>query len=145
MLEYLQIIRIFGDKSMAQYHTEQRKKLHEFFCSHPHEYFTVKEIHSFLADQGISLSAIYRNLASMKEEGVVRCQINKDSRDLLYRFIDKEHCANSIHLTCMGCGKVFHMDAESERKMQAALSAAEGFNINKEKTVLYGTCKKCQA
>lgn len=126
------------------YNTEQRRILHRFFEEHPHEKFCVKDICSALSGADISVSAIYRNLADMKKEGLVRCHTSQDSRDIFYQFVDSEHCADSIHLTCTDCGKTFHMDKTVARHVQSELAELEGFQINKSRTVLYGTCKNCK-
>ena len=125
------------------YLTEQRKVLYNFFESHPHDSFCVRDIHDALADSGISLSAIYRNLSSMKKEGVVRCYAHEGSRDIYYRFVGNVHCADAIHLTCTDCGRTYHMSSEAASKMQSELNNLEGFRINRDKTVLYGVCKEC--
>lgn len=128
---------------MAHYVTEQRKALYEFFMAHPHEPFSAKEIHAILSDSNISISAVYRNLGAMKKEGLVRCHIKLGSRDMLYQFFDKTHCANAIHLTCVDCGKTFHMNKDIAQTMQVKLAEMEGFQIHQGKTVLYGTCREC--
>jgi Fur family ferric uptake transcriptional regulator len=125
------------------YLTEQRKLLYSFFEQHPHDSFCVKDIYAALSAEGISISAIYRNLSSMKKDGVVRCYADEGSRDIYYRFVNNVHCADAIHLTCTDCGKTFHMSSEAAEKMQSELEGFEGFRINKDKTVLYGTCKEC--
>lgn len=128
---------------MARYHTEQRRLLYAFFQAHPHEQFSAKDIYEALGEADISISAVYRNLGAMKEEGLLRCEVHEGSRDTLYQFMDGQHCADAIHLTCVDCGKTFHMRAEAARAIQSELAEMEGFRINKVKTILYGTCKNC--
>lgn len=125
------------------YKTEQRARLLEFFEAHPHDTFCAKDICSALADSGISVSAIYRNLASMEKEGLLRCHAERDSRDRYYQFVDRVHCGDAIHLTCVECGSTFHLDPSVAKRMQSALEQSEGFCISKTLTVLYGTCKSC--
>ena len=125
------------------YVTEQRKLLYNFFESHPHDSFCVKDIYAALSESGISMSAIYRNLSSMKKDGLVRGFADDDSRDTYYRFVNNHHCADAIHLTCTDCGKTFHMSSDAAKNMQSQLADLDGFRINKDKTVLYGTCKEC--
>ena len=125
------------------YITEQRRLLHNFFETHPHDAFCVKDIYAALSEHGISMSAIYRNLASMKKDGLVRCIADEDSRDTYYRFVHSVHCTDALHLTCTDCGKTFHMNAAVAEKIQSQLDMLDGFRIDKDKTVLYGICKEC--
>lgn len=126
------------------YMTEQRKLLYEFFQSHPHDKFCVKDIYAALSQYDISRSAIYRNLSAMKKDGLVRCDISEGSRDVFYQFVNSTHCSNAIHLSCVECGKTFHMKNSYASQLQNELAQQEGFSINKSKTVLYGTCKNCK-
>ena len=125
------------------YMTEQRKLLYEFFTSHPHSSFCAKDIYGALKEKGISMSAVYRNLAAMKKDGYLTCFADESSRDTYYRFTSSAKCSDAIHLTCTDCGKTFHMDSDSAKRMQKSLRLLNGFCINKDKTVLYGTCRIC--
>lgn len=126
------------------YKTEQRKLLYDFFQEHPHDKFCVKDIHAALSHADISLSAIYRNLSAMKKDGIVRCLISEGKNDVFYQFVKSEHCSNAIHLSCVECGKTFHMKSDVAALVQDELENEEGFQINKSKTVLFGTCKNCK-
>lgn len=126
------------------YQTEQRERLHLFFDEHPHQPFTAKEIADELSDARISLSAIYRNLAAMAEEGVLRCTVKPGSREKLYQFVNSETCRACIHLHCLQCGRMYHMNHRTAAMMQHRLSEQEDFQLDSTKTVVYGICKQCK-
>ena len=126
------------------YQTEQRELLHSFFEEHPHEPFTAKEIAARLGDR-ISLSAVYRNLSAMAEEGVLRCSVKSGSREKLYQFVNGETCRACIHLHCLSCGQMYHMNHRTATMVQNRLSQNDDFEVDNAKTVVYGTCKKCKA
>lgn len=126
-----------------EYHTGQRKALQDFFASHPHDMFTVKEIAEALKESSISLSAIYRNLAVMTEEGAVRRSVKEGGREAVYQYLEGDACLNCLHMTCVSCGKVFHMDGLVARHIQEDLARTDGFLIDRSRTVLYGTCRRC--
>jgi len=125
------------------YQTEQRKKLYALLRENPHAALSVKEIFSALEGEGISISAIYRNLSAMTKEGLVRRSIRSGSREALYQFVGCEGCRNELHLTCTGCGKTFHMDHELARTVQESVRQTSGFQIDNTKTSLYGVCRTC--
>lgn len=126
-----------------RYQTEQRKALYAFFDAHPHALFSAREIHAALSDSNISISAVYRNLAAFKKENLIRCHVNAGSRDMYYQFAGSTHCGDAIHVTCLDCGRTFHMKNDTMHYMQTELAQSSGFHIDSTKTVLYGTCKDC--
>jgi len=125
------------------YKTKQRTLLYELLKSRPHERFSVKDIAAALSDSNISVSAIYRNLSAMADEGLVQRSIKNTSQEALYQFMDCDTCRDELHLTCTTCGKVIHMDHSIADSMQDRIKQADGFRIDRNKTILYGTCKTC--
>ena len=125
------------------YKTEQRKILYTLLKAHPHEALSVKDIASALSDKDISVSAIYRNLAVMTEDGLVQRSIKGGSREALYQFVGCDDCRGELHLTCTECGRSFHMDHALAKSMQESIMQSDGFQIDNSKTNLYGTCKAC--
>ena len=57
---------------MAAYITKQRRILLTFLEDHPDESLSAADIAKALADRSISVSAVYRNLAALEEEGRIR-------------------------------------------------------------------------
>ena len=129
---------------MALYNTVQRKKLMDFLEQNPDRQFSVKEIYDAISKEDISLSAIYRNISALEADGVVNRFSKEGSREVSYQYTKSDCCINSIHLTCVKCGKTFHMNSEATERMVNSLKKKDGFELNKSKTVLYGSCKKCR-
>ena len=127
------------------YKTEQRTRLYELLKANPHRFFTAKEIAAELAPYNVSISAVYRNLAVLTEDGVVKKTLKKNSRESMYRYADNDSCRDEIHLTCTNCGRVFHMDHAQAKRLEDALAQNEEFQIDKLKTVVFGLCKDCRA
>lgn len=125
------------------YKTEQRNKMYELLRSNPHKFFTAKEIAEILAPYDVSLSAIYRNLAELTETGLVKKSVKKNGREALHRYVNNDVCKDEIHMTCIKCGKIFHMDHLVSEYIQKNLGIIQGFELDKLKTVIYGTCREC--
>lgn len=128
---------------MKKYSTEQRKYLLSFFRQHPDRQFSVEEIAKMLRKtHSISVSAIYRNIKAMVEDGSLQRYAASGSRKSLYQYIGENGCSEHIHLKCEKCGLLFHMD---DHATEAVLASAmnSNFNIDKRKTILYGLCEKC--
>lgn len=126
-----------------EYQTGQRKVLHDFFSAHPHDTFTAREIAAALSGKLISLSAIYRNLAAMAEEGHIRRSVKEGGREAVYQSLEGADCRNCLHMTCLSCGRVFHMSGAAARGMQELLSGTDGFVVDRARTVVYGRCRRC--
>lgn len=128
---------------MAAYKTEQRKALLRFFDAHPDEQFSAREIAAALADGAVSLSAVYRNLSAMTEEGLIRRSVSGNGHEALYQYVAAESCCGELHLTCTECGRTFHMSHEAAASVLESLSEQDGFQLDRAKTVLYGICRGC--
>lgn len=126
------------------YKTSQRKRLQELFASAPNKAFTAKEISSMLSDANISTSAIYRNLAALVQEGTIKRSVIKNNREALYQYVGCSHHCDKIHLSCVVCGKITHIDVNTSAALEKSISRSDGFRIDHTKTVIYGTCKSCQ-
>lgn len=124
------------------YQTEQRKLLCDFFRAHPHERFSTKDIVAALPKGTISMSAIYRNLTAMAEDGTVDRSFRAGEREACYQYLQADECANAIHLVCTKCGKICHLSGKLQNTL-AGLVKEDGFRISTSKTMLYGVCKNC--
>lgn len=123
---------------MAGYATEQRKLLMLFLQCHPDECFSAAEIAEALSDAAISLSAVYRNLAYLEREGLINRLVKEGRRESLYQFVAAATCRNCLHLSCVKCGTICHMEVSALDPF-----LANGFTLDCKKTVLYGVCRDC--
>ncbi len=129
---------------MSVYETRQRRVLLAWLEAHPDELLSVRQIADGLAEEKVSLSAVYRNLASLEAEGKVRRQSAGAGRESFYRYVDADACRGALHLRCKKCGRTCHMEKENARHLVEALAASEGFELDKADTVLYGVCEDCR-
>ena len=128
----------------SKYMTRQRKALLPYLESHPDQMLSAQAIAEDLGEESLSLSAVYRNLAELEEEGKVRRNHRGGGREMVFQYLDSEACRNCLHLSCTRCGRTFHMGAEDARRLLDAVAAADGFAIDKAETVLYGVCGRCR-
>lgn len=129
---------------MAKYLTRQRKMLLSYLSQHHDESLSPRQIADSLEPEGISVSAIYRNLAALEAEGKVRRVAIGTSREAFFQYADADECRNSLHLSCTKCRRTFHMALPDATLLETSLAQNEGFAIDKANTVLYGTCESCQ-
>ena len=125
------------------YNTEQRNLLLTFLKDNPDKKFSAKEIEQALSDKNISRSAVYRNLADLEADGKIKRHTKSGSRETFFQYCDLQSCRNQIHLSCIKCGKIFHMETQMADTLVTKVESMEGFEINKGETTLYGICKNC--
>lgn len=129
---------------MAKYLTRQRKRLLAYLSEHTDEQMTARQIADALAKDNISISAVYRNLSALEEEGLLKRSVREGTREVFYQYIAAEECKDSLHLSCQVCGKSIHLgDAEAELLLDSTLKST-GFQIDKTETILYGVCADCR-
>ena len=129
---------------MPKYMTKQRKTLLDFLERHADEELSAKKIEAELADSGVSISAVYRNLSELEKEGKVRRISKSGSREVFYLYTDAHACRESLHLFCKKCGKTYHMNSQCADMLINNLAQNDEFTIDKSDTVLYGVCKACK-
>ncbi len=130
---------------MPKYSTKQRKALVDYLLQHPDEPLSAKQIADATQSDGISLSAVYRNIAAMETEGVLRAYVREGGHEVLYRFCGADACKRSLHLTCSRCGRTTHMDAPATDALVGRVAQDAGFQVDRSATVLYGVCESCSA
>jgi Fur family ferric uptake transcriptional regulator len=129
---------------MKNYMTAQRRLLLNFLEVHSEKQFSVDELNEALSSEGISQSAIYRNIDKLAADGVIRRFTEGDGSRFLYQYVGGSECAAHLHLKCTKCGRIIHLDGDtSEAVINAALTKS-GFIINKKDTMLLGLCRSCK-
>ena len=108
------------------YHTQQRCALLAFLSAHADEQFTVEQL-----------------LAAMGEEGTVRRFAPESGGSAAYQAMDPGHCDAHLHLKCVDCGRLIHLDEGVSDALQSDLLRAAGFTVDGRSTTIYGTCAVC--
>ena len=129
---------------MSKYMTKQRKALLSFLSAHADEELTARQLEQALCEQGVSISAVYRNLSELEKEGKIRRISKSGSREVFYLYTDAHACRESLHLSCKKCGKTYHMNSQCADMLINNLAQNDEFTIDKSDTVLYGVCKACK-
>ena len=126
---------------MQAYMTQPRKRLLNYLHSHADEDLTAAKIAEELPE--ISVSAVYRNLSALEQDGAVRKVAKGGSREVFYQYLKAEECRDHLHLSCKKCGKTFHMNEAETEALLDAITRVDGFTVDREATVLYGICEQC--
>ena len=108
------------------YNTEKRTELLGFLESNADTAFSIEEICARLTADGKGKSTLYRQMAKLVEEGYVS-RIPTGSRRFVYQYRDKQHCGEHLHLKCLDCGRLLHLNAEASASLGRDLLSREGF------------------
>ncbi len=134
---------------MSVYHTEQKRILEKFLLDNREKSFTIDEITQKIKESEMERgnipgrSTVYRLIKGLCEEGRVRRFVKNDSRKASYQIVCHEHCDSHLHLRCLSCGKLFHMDESISDELLKKISSHSDFSVDEEETVLYGRCSLC--
>ncbi|MDR2403099.1 MAG: transcriptional repressor [Spirochaetaceae bacterium] len=129
----------------ASYSTRQQKLILDYLASLGDSHVTVFQLvrHFEQEAAGIGQTTIYRHLEKLAARGIIRKYVLNDGKSACYQYVGNDVCREHFHLTCEQCGSLIHLDCELLDTIQGHLLREHGFQINKLKTVFYGTCGKC--
>ncbi|MBQ7474367.1 MAG: transcriptional repressor [Clostridia bacterium] len=128
---------------MQSYSTKQRKLLLSYLAAHADEELAADVISRDLSHEGVSVSAVYRNLAALEADGKIQKVTKSGTRRAFYRFSDAAECRRHIHLYCTECGKTYHADVPTTDYVADRIESASGFEVDRSKTVIRGVCREC--
>lgn len=130
-----------------EYTTKVKTWLMGYFDCHMEERNSAKELYAKMRDDGLpaNLSTIYRNLEKLVEERVLAYEEIPGVEERRYVYHKPEMaCDHHLHLYCVRCGSVFHLNCGFMDEIQNHLNEEHGFLLNCEKSVLMGICKDCR-
>ena len=133
---------------MAEYVTEQKKTLKKLLEENCDRAYTVEELIDKMrisADGHVpGKSTVYRLMTKLVAEGTVKRFVRGNSRKFVYQIVMGEHCDCHLHLKCMGCGRLIHLDESVSDELLDKVKSISDFSVNEEATVLFGSCAECK-
>ncbi len=124
------------------YITGKRERIIELLCKRD-EPMTLEAICAELLKDGHGRSTVYRLVSALTSEGVLRRESDRATRKVTYEYI-KDECARHLHLRCLSCGSLVHLDAEASHSLEASILCHSGFALD-EGAMLVGKCSECRS
>lgn len=135
---------------MGKYQTEQKKQLISYMAAHKDEQYSAEQLSKLLNIETLAdektpgKSTVYRLVADLAKEGVLRRFPKNEGRGWLYQYHHMTDCSGHLHLKCSGCGKLLHLECGMSDELLAHIENVHGFKVDNSATVLYGLCAACR-
>lgn len=130
------------------YKTRQSSILIAYLKEHKGHRATIKDIEMHFARQGETLgrTTLYRRLAQLVSEGVVRRFDDGGNTASSYEYI--EGCPDDLfHIRCEKCGQIFTIECpelgQVVNELQGHMKGHHGIEIDLHRSMLSGLCPQC--
>ncbi len=130
----------------SSYNTKARKYILEFLSNNRNTTVSVSDIVEYLEYKGITvnLTTVYRYLNKLTDEHSVIKITNESGQRAVYQLIEhKSGCDEHIHIQCIACGKLEHIECDFMEHIKEHLYKDHGFTIKCDGSILYGVCAEC--
>ena len=128
------------------YATANRKKILDFLKENHNRTLTVADIYAHLkaCDSEVNITTIYRYLDKLEKEGTVIKYVAEKGSQATYQYVEQGHnCEDHLHLQCVKCGKVIHLECHFMHEILEHVEKEHGFMMQCKNSIVYGTCKDC--
>ncbi len=132
-------------KKTTEYKTKQKESIVSFLEKNKDKCLTAENIYDELSkgEKSVGLTTIYRTLNALKQNGVVREYSAARGNRATYQYIEQHECNGHLHLKCVVCGNVHHVDCDFNDCISTHFLSHHNFKMDNTKTVIYGTCTEC--
>lgn len=124
------------------YRTAKREALIDFLRGAGDVAYTPEELCARLCPQGRGRSTLYRQIAALTEDGLLR-RITDEGGKVTYQYVGGERCDEHLHLKCRVCGAMTHLAGGTPLLLREHLLDETGFQLE-EAAILFGLCRGCR-
>jgi Fur family ferric uptake transcriptional regulator len=129
------------------YATANRKKILEFLQASDERAVTAADVDAYLKEQNseVNITTIYRYLDKLAKDGTIIKYVAEKGCQSAYQYVQPErHCADHLHLKCVKCGRIIHLDCHFMHEISSHILEEHEFALQCKNSVLYGTCRECR-
>lgn len=126
---------------MKEYNTRQRSTILSFFRSHSDRSFSIQEAVGYLSDAA-GKSTVYRIIPRLVDEGYLM-RIPSDDNESSFQYRDPGKCPGHMHMRCVSCGRIFHLDDSLSSRLAELIRDGNGFSLMNT-SILEGLCPDCR-
>lgn len=122
------------------YNTEKKKLLIDLFENNQNKNFQATELVEDLKKE-MNKATIYRQLQKLEESKIIRKVYNEATKSYEYQYAN--NCSNHLHLKCIKCGSLIHLNCSEADLFINHILNTHGFSINQFSSSINGLCKEC--
>lgn len=129
------------------YTTASRTKILDFLKTNCDRTVNVNDIQQYLieCDHEVNITTIYRYLDKLSHEGTVMKYVAEKGNQAVYQYVELgHHCEEHLHLQCVKCGAIVHLECDFMREIAEHVEKDHGFMIQCKNSIIYGLCQKCR-
>lgn len=133
-------------KAAKEYKTKQRQLVMDFLKANANKCVLIEDIYRglLLQNEKIGKTTVYRTLTKLLQEGKVLKFRNENGEGAMYQYRNEEcRQQNHIHLKCLACDKIIHLDCSFIDDLKTHLAQDHAFQLDETNTVIYGYCDAC--
>mgnify|MGYP002515714714 FL=1 len=130
------------------YNTKTRQLILDYLINNRQHAVSASNILAHLEEQGASPNptTVYRYLDKLAGEQRIMKYVADKGERAVFQYVDESrHCREHLHLKCVQCGRIYHLDCHFMDEVRSHLMADHGFTLQCEGSVLYGLCRSCAA
>lgn len=135
------------DCMSREYKTRISQAIEAFAAGKKDMGFCVADVSAYLDAKGINANTttVYRNLDRMVTQDKLIKYQGTDGSSSMYRMGKTDHsCHEHLHMQCMKCGRVIHIDRDTMNHIAKGVQERYGFMIDCDRSSICGICKDCQ-
>ena len=128
------------------YNTAARSRILGFLKENKDRTVNANDILNCLNNQGndVNITTIYRYLDKLTESGEVMKYIAENGTRAVFQYVgEKQHCEEHLHLQCVRCGAILHLDCGFMDEISEHVMNEHGFRIQCRNSIIYGECSRC--
>ena len=129
------------------YNTKGRSVVTEYLKENRGKTVSAANIFAAVKKSGaaVSESTVYRCLSRLEKERKIMKYVSEKGESAVYQYIGEEtDCRGHLHLKCLSCGRVYHLDCGFMEELSRHRYSDHGFDISCEGSIIYGVCKNCR-
>ena len=130
------------------YNTKTRQLILDYLINNRQHAVSASNSLAHLDEQGAAPNptTVYRYLDKLAGEQRVMKYVADKGEKAVFQYVDEgRHCREHLHLKCVRCGRIYHLDCHFMDEVRGHLMAEHGFTLQCEGSVLYGLCRGCAA
>ena len=135
------------ERAGSGYATNSRRKILDFLKSNSDRTVTAADIDQYLKRNGdaVNITTIYRYLDKLATDGTVMKYVAEAGGKAVYQYVELgQHCEEHLHLKCVKCGCIIHLDCGFMDEIAEHIQKDHGFQLQCTNSILYGICKDCR-